>query len=71
MALQRYETDSFCDYWNEPLPQPEPTGDVDTLIAIQDLLDGVEWTPDTLAAIAVLMVKAGYRIRDLGDVDRE
>jgi hypothetical protein len=43
----------------------------DLLLAIQELLDGVEWTPDTLASIAQLMVNAGYRIRDLDDVDRE
>jgi hypothetical protein len=39
------------------------------LLAIQELLDGVEWSADTLDAIAQLMTKGGYRIRDLNDVD--
>ena len=43
----------------------------DVLLGIQELMDGVEWTPATLEAIAALMVNAGYRIRDLDDVDRE
>jgi len=43
----------------------------DLLLAIQELLDGVEWTPATLEDIAQLMVNAGYRIRDLDDVDRK
>lgn len=41
------------------------------LLEIQTELDGVEWTPDTLERVAAIMVKAGYRIRDLDDVDRE
>lgn len=39
------------------------------LLAIQELLDGVEWTPDTLDRIAMLLVNNGYRVRDLNDVD--
>jgi putative SOS response-associated peptidase YedK len=39
----------------------------DLLLAIQELLDGVEWTPDTLEAIAALMIKGGYQIRDMHD----
>jgi hypothetical protein len=39
------------------------------LLAIQDLLDGQEWTPDTLEEIANLMIRSGYRIRDLDDRD--
>src|SRR5690348_14620822 len=46
-------------------------GDHDLLLAIQEILDGNEWTPDTLENIANLMVAAGYRIRDRDDVDRE
>jgi hypothetical protein len=45
-------------------------GTDDALLAIQEQLDGVEWTPDTLERIAEIMVRAGYRIRDLTDVDR-
>ncbi len=41
----------------------------EALLAIQQEMDGVEWTPDTLDRIAEIMVKAGYRIRDLNDVD--
>lgn len=40
------------------------------LLAIQELMDGVEWIPETLEEIAQIMVRAGYRIRDLDDIDR-
>jgi hypothetical protein len=43
----------------------------EALLAIQELLDGVEWTPSTLDKIAQVMIQAGYRIRDLDDVDIE
>lgn len=43
----------------------------DVLLGIQELLDGQEWTPDTLERIAALMIRGGYRIRDLDDIDRE
>lgn len=36
----------------------------DALLAIQDLLDGTVWTPETTEEIARILVKAGYRIRD-------
>lgn len=35
------------------------------------LMDGVEWTSDTLGDIAQVLVRAGYRVRDLNDIDRE
>ena len=38
--------------------------DHDAMLAIQELLDGVEWTPDTLEQIAEIMENAGYTIRD-------
>jgi hypothetical protein len=38
--------------------------DHDILLAIQELLDGVEWTSDTTAAIAELLDANGYRIQD-------
>lgn len=34
------------------------------LLEIQTLMDGVEWTPDTLEAIAKVMEEAGYPIGD-------
>ena len=37
----------------------------DALLAIQELLDGVEWTPDTLDNIAAILEQAGYRVRDI------
>jgi hypothetical protein len=45
--------------------------DHDALLAIQELMDGVEWSADTLDGIAKIMVSAGYRIRDLDYVDLE
>ena len=43
--------------------------DHELLLSIQELLDGVEWAPDTLDCIASLMIQSGYRIRDVDDVD--
>lgn len=34
----------------------------DALLAVQELMDGVIWTPDTLDRIADIMRGAGYRI---------
>lgn len=39
--------------------------EADALLAIQELLSGVEWTPDTLVAIAEIMKAAGYEIEDI------
>lgn len=39
----------------------------DALLAIQELMDGVEWTPDTLDQIADILRDAGYRVRDLNE----
>jgi hypothetical protein len=44
--------------------------DHDLLLAIQELLDGVEWTCETVETIAEMMVESGYRIRDKNDRDR-
>ena len=41
------------------------------LLRIQELLDGVEWSPDTLDEIAELLRANGYRVRDLDDSDPE
>lgn len=51
------------------LPSAPQSGDHDAMLAIQEQIDGVEWTPDTLDSIAAIMIGAGYRIRDLNDVD--
>jgi hypothetical protein len=42
-------------------------GDHEAMLAIQQELDGVEWTADTLERIAEIVQQAGYRIRDLDD----
>jgi hypothetical protein len=34
------------------------------LLAIQELMDGVDWSPDTLNAIAALLNENGYEIKD-------
>ena len=44
--------------------------DHDAMLAIQELLDGVEWSANTLEEIAAVVIKAGYRIRDLDDVEQ-
>jgi hypothetical protein len=43
--------------------------DHQAMLAIQQELDGVEWTPDTLGRVAAILQQAGYRIRDLDDRD--
>ena len=45
--------------------------DSEIVLAIQELLDGVEWNPDTMSEIALLLVKNGYRVRDCNDVDHQ
>jgi hypothetical protein len=39
--------------------------DHEIILAIQDMMDGVEWTPDTLAEIAELLESNGYRINNI------
>jgi hypothetical protein len=38
--------------------------DHEALLAIQKLMDGVVWSPDTLDAIASILERAGYEIAD-------
>lgn len=38
--------------------------DHEIVLAIQELLDGVEWSPDTLERIAGLLQFNGYKVRD-------
>ena len=40
----------------------------DALLAIQELMDGVEWTPATLDEIANILDRAGYPVRDISEV---
>ena len=39
--------------------------DHELVLAIQELLDGVEWNADTLDEIAGLLQANGYKVRDL------
>jgi hypothetical protein len=39
--------------------------EIDIVMSIQELLDGKEWTPDTLEAIAALLRANGYQVRDV------
>lgn len=41
----------------------------DALLAIQEAVDGVAWTPDSLKEIAAIMRSSGYRIRDIDGSD--
>ena len=41
--------------------------DHQALLDIQELMDGVEWSPETLDAIAVVLTRAGYAIREVDD----
>lgn len=43
----------------------------DALLAIQEILDGTEWDSGTACEVAAVMVAAGYRIRDLDEIDHE
>lgn len=45
----------------------EPLNDHDLLLAIQELLDAVVWTPETVETIAEMMTASGYPIRDTKD----
>jgi hypothetical protein len=46
-------------------------GEVDAMIEIQRLLDGEEWSPDTLDAIAEICRRAGYPVRDTSETTAE
>jgi hypothetical protein len=43
--------------------------DHEAMLAIQQELDGTEWTAETLERIAEILQQAGYRVRDLDDRD--
>lgn len=42
----------------------ENASDHQALLDIQELMDGVNWSPDTLEAIAEILEGAGYRVGD-------
>jgi hypothetical protein len=44
--------------------------DHDAMLAIQELLDGKVWDADAIDRVALIMIEAGYKIRDTDDVDR-
>jgi hypothetical protein len=39
----------------------------EAMLAIQEQLDGVEWSAHTLEEIAAILIEAGFRVRDLAD----
>lgn len=41
----------------------------EALLAIQELMDGVEWSADTLDHIADILRAAGYQVRDSGSTE--
>jgi len=45
--------------------------DHEAMLAIRDLMDGVEWNSDTLEAIAEVITEAGYQIRDMNNIRRD
>lgn len=45
--------------------------DHEIVLAIQELLDGQEWTDDTLEIIAMLLVNNGYQVHDMDGNPRE
>jgi hypothetical protein len=47
-----------------------PMNDHDAMLAIQECLDGVEWSSETLDEIAGIVVRAGYRVRDCNENDQ-
>lgn len=52
-------------------PRRLAVNDHEIVLAIQEELDGSEWTSATLDRIATLLIDNGYRVRDLADADRE
>ena len=45
--------------------------DHEAMLAIQELMDGTEWTVGTIDGVAAIMRAAGYRLRHMDDVDPE
>jgi hypothetical protein len=49
--------------------QPEYISDGEAMTIIYEILDGVEWSADTLEAIASIVMQAGYNIRNPHEVE--
>jgi hypothetical protein len=56
--LVKHRPDAYSPCELKRLPSEQ------ALLAIQESMDGVEWTPDTLERIAEILEQAGYRVRD-------
>jgi hypothetical protein len=41
--------------------------DHEIVLKIQELMDGVEWTPETLDEIAELLNNNGYKVKDIDE----
>jgi biotin operon repressor len=48
---------------------PNKADDRQTLLSIQKLLNGTDWSADTIEDIAQTMREAGYEIADLDEID--
>ena len=48
---------------------PNEADDRQTLLSIQKLLNGTDWSADTIEDIAQTMREAGYEIADLDEID--
>jgi biotin operon repressor len=48
---------------------PNEADDRQTLLSIQKLLNGTDWSADTIEDIAQTMREAGYEIDDLDEID--
>lgn len=66
--IDRLRARSFVER-GKALTDTPPDTDHAALLTIQELMDGVEWSPTTLDRIAAAVRQAGYRIRDLDDRD--
>jgi hypothetical protein len=49
----------------------EKMSDNAIVLEIQRLLDGMEWSPDTLEAIAEVLSANGYEIRTIDEAEEE
>lgn len=66
-----YGSKEIVSEWlGEKIDTPKSAAD-DALLEIQQKLDGVEWSHDTLSEIAQVLIRNGYRVRDMDDVDLE
>lgn len=52
------------DLLDTPVKDKSVDSNDKALLDIQELMDGVTWTPGTLCAIADILENSGYRVRD-------